>query len=140
MRAEGGGKPLVFVLTPGQRHDSTALQTLLERWALRRRRGGLPRWRPRAIVGDKGYSTRAARAYLRIHRIRVVIASRKDQPRSTSFDRVLYRARNAVERLINRLKQVRRVATRYEKRAANFLGMVTLAAVRLWLRGFADSS
>lgn len=106
---------------------------------MRRPGRGRPRRRPRALVGDKGYSTRSVRAYLRIHRIRAVIASRRDQPRSELFDRVLYRTRNIVERLINRLKQFRRVATRYEKRGANYLAMVTVAAVRLWLTGFADT-
>ncbi len=111
----------------------------MDRGEVHRPGRGRPRHRPRALVGDKGYSTRSIRAYLRVHRIRTVIASRRDQPRSKLFDRVLYRTRNIVERLINRLKQFRRVATRYEKRAANYLAMVTLAAVRLWLRGFADT-
>lgn len=52
---------------------------------------------------------------------------------SGPFDRAVYRERNRVERLINRLKQFRRVATRYEKRAVNYLAMVTIAAIRLWL-------
>jgi transposase len=90
-------------------------------------------------VGDKAYSSRPIRAYLHCHHIRPVIASKKDQPRPRLFDRVLYRSRNVVERLINRLKQFRRVATRYEKRAANYLAMVTLAAARLWLREFANT-
>ncbi|HZA84757.1 MAG TPA: transposase, partial [Actinomycetes bacterium] len=56
------------------------------------------------------------------------------QPRQRGFDRVAYRERNRVERTINRLKQWRRVATRYEKREANYLAMVTIAAiVLLWL-------
>jgi transposase len=128
------------VLTPGERHETIAFQALMERGAVRRRGAhGRLRRRPVALVGDKAYSTRAVRAYLRIHRIRAVIASRSDQPRSAWFDRTLYRSRNLVERLINRLKQFRRVATRYEKRGANYLAMVTLAAVRLWLQGFADT-
>jgi transposase len=49
------------------------------------------------------------------------------------LDHATYRERNRVERCINRLKQFRRVATHYEKRAANYLGMVLLAAIRLWL-------
>jgi transposase len=49
------------------------------------------------------------------------------------LDRAAYRRRNFVERLINRLKQSRRIATRYEKLAANYLAMLTLAAIRLWL-------
>jgi transposase len=127
------------VLTPGQRHETVAFNELMDRGEVRRPGRGRPRRRPRALVGDKGYSTRSVRAYLRIHGIRAIIASRRDQPRSEWFDRILYRTRNIVERLINRLKQFRRVATRYEKRAANYLAMVTLAAVRLWLKGFADT-
>jgi len=73
------------------------------------------------------------RAAARCRGVRAVIPSKKDQPRSALFDRVLYRTRNLVERLINRLKQFRRVATRYEKRGANYLAMVMLAAIRLWL-------
>ena len=130
---------MTLIVTPGQQHELTVFTELMERGAIRRR-SGRRRLRPRALVGDKGYSSRAARAYLRCHRIRPVIASKVDQPRSPLFDRVLYRTRNAVERLINRLKQFRRVATRYEKRAANYLAMVTLASVRLWLRAFADTA
>jgi transposase len=130
---------MVAVVTPGQRHETIAFNELMERGEVHRPGRGRPRLRPRALVGDKGYSARWVRAYLRIHHIRSVIASRRDQPRSESFDRVLYRSRNVVERLINRLKQCRRVATRYEKRAANYLTMVALAAVRLWLKRFADT-
>ncbi|RMF68259.1 MAG: IS5/IS1182 family transposase, partial [Cyanobacteria bacterium J069] len=51
----------------------------------------------------------------------------------TRFDRQAYRQRNRVERAINRLKQFRRIATRYEKRAENYLAMLTLASILLWL-------
>ena len=62
-----------------------------------------------------------------------MIPTQKREPRRPGFDRAAYRQRNRVERLINRLKQFRRVATRYEKRAANYLAMVVIAAIRLWL-------
>jgi transposase len=63
-----------------------------------------------------------------------VIPSKSNQHRQRGFDRAAYRERNRVERTINRLKQWRRVATRYEKREANYLRMVTIAAiVLLWL-------
>jgi transposase len=69
--------------------------------------------------------------------IRAVIPRRRDQRpgdgRHRPFDRAAYRERNRVERLINRLRQCRRVATRYEKRAVHYLAMLTLAAVVLWL-------
>jgi transposase len=62
-------------------------------------------------------------------RFRVVAMRTRTGP----FNRTLYKERNRVERLINRLKQFRRVATRYEKRAVNFLAMVTIASILLWL-------
>jgi len=61
------------------------------------------------------------------------IPTKSNQPRRRSFDREAYRARNRVERLFNRLKQFRRIATRYEKRAQNYLAMLHIAAIMLWL-------
>lgn len=66
-----------------------------------------------------------------------MIPRRRDQRpedrRHRPFDRAVYRQRNRVERLINRTKQWRRVATRYEKRAMHYLAMLELAAIKLWL-------
>jgi transposase len=73
------------------------------------------------------------RGYLRRRGIDVVIPHRADQRASGLFDRRVYRERNRIERLINRLKQFRRIATRYEKRAANYLAMLAVAAMLLWL-------
>jgi transposase len=86
------------------------------------------------VAGDKGYSFASLRRYLRRRGIRALIPSKSDQPRQRGFDRVAYQQRNQVERTIGRLKGWRRVATRYEKREANYLAMVTIAAiVLLWL-------
>ena len=63
----------------------------------------------------------------------MVIPTKADQAPDPAFDQVAYRERNVVERLINRLKQWRRVATRYEKRAPSYHAMLTLAAILLWL-------
>jgi transposase len=82
---------------------------------------------------------------LRRRKIRHVIPERKDQKeqrqqkgsrggRPPTFDRELYRERNWVERCVNRLKQWRRIATRYEKRAQNYLALLTIAATMIWLR------
>jgi transposase len=132
VRAEGRGKPLVLLLSGGERHEAPFLPSLLEHRKVKRPGRGRPR--PKRVVGDKGYSSAANRAYLRRRGIAAVIPRRRDQggPRPR-FDRGAYRQRNRVERLINRLKQFRRVATRYEKRAANYLAMLTLAAILLWL-------
>jgi transposase len=87
-------------------------------------------------VGDKGYSYPLVRRLLRRRRIRGVIPRRKDQrpvDQRHSFDRAAYRERNKVERLVNALKQYRRLATRYDKRAVYYLAMLTLACALLWL-------
>jgi transposase len=133
VRAEGHGKPLVFVLTGSERHEQAVFESLMERGTVRRVGRGRPRIRPERLVGDKGYSTDKVRGYLRRRGIGVVIPYRADQPASGSFDRCTYRERNRIERLVNRLKQFRRVATRYEKRAANYSAMLTVAAIVLWL-------
>ena len=62
-----------------------------------------------------------------------VVIPRRANERRGPLDKERYRDRNRVERLINRLKQFRRVATRYEKRATNYLGMLTVEAIILWL-------
>ena len=121
------------MLTPGQRHEQVALEALLDQGAIRRPGGGRPRLRPRRAAGDKGYGSRTARAWLRRRHIRPVIPTKSNQPRQPSFDREAYRRRNVVERMINRLKQCRRIATRYEKRAANYLAMVHIGMILLWL-------
>ena len=131
--AEGTGKPITFVLTPGERHETTAFEQLLEQGAVKRRGRGRPRLRPKRIVGDKGYSSRKIRAYLRRRGIRITSPRKTNERRTGPFNRAIYRERNRVERLINRLKQFRRLATRYEKRAAYHQAMWVIAATLLWL-------
>jgi transposase len=62
-----------------------------------------------------------------------VIPTRKNERRNGRFDRAAYRERNRVERLINRLKQHRTIATRYEKLAAHYEALVVIACILLWL-------
>ena len=109
------------------------LPLLMERGAVKRLGRGRPRIRPDRVAGDKGYSSPTVRRYLKERQIGVVIPAKANEVPDPSFDREAYRERNVVERLINRLKQWRRIATRYEKRAANYLAMLTLAAIVLWL-------
>jgi transposase len=85
------------------------------------------------VVGDKGYSSRKVRRYLAQRGTGTVIPRRANEPQQRRFERDRYRERNRVERLINRLKQFRRVATRYEKLAGSYVTMVTLAAILLWI-------
>ncbi len=136
VRADWRGKPLVLLETAGERHDQTMFEPFMERveqGQIKLEGRGRPRQRPGRIAGDKGNSSRRTRGWLRQHGIRHTIPHKRNECRRGPFDRALYRERNRVERIINRLKQFRRVATRYEKRAANYVTMVTVAAVLQWL-------
>jgi len=128
LRVEGNGKPLVAVLTGGERHEQIALEAVLDRGAIRRPGRSRPR-----LAGDKAYSNPLARRLLRRRHITPVIPTKPDQRRNPRFDRAAYRERNRVARLINRLKQHRRVATRYEKRAINYLTMIIIGFILLWI-------
>ena len=97
-------------------------------------RGGRPRTKPQRLAGDKGYSYTTVRRYLRRRGIRAVISTRKDQRPNPRLDRATYRRRNIIERLVGWLKENRRLATRYEKLAVNFLAVVTLAMIQRCLR------
>ena len=112
---------------------------------IRRRGRGRPRTRPAHVLGDKAYSSRAIRSYLRRRRIRATIPEPADQQatrlrrgsrggRPPKFDPDSYKQRNVVERAINKLKGFRAVATRYDKRDYIFRGTIEVASIRIWLR------
>ncbi|GER86108.1 IS5 family transposase [Dictyobacter vulcani] len=124
---------MTVVLTAGHRHETTKFECLMEQGAVKRAGRGRPKLRPKRVLGDKAYSSRKIRRYLKKRGIDYTIPRRSDETRTGPFNRAVYKKRNRVERTINRLKQFRRVATRYEKRAVNFLAMVTLASILLWL-------
>jgi transposase len=121
------------LLTVGQRHESVVFERLMEQGAIRRPGPGRPRLRPQRILADKAYSNRRIRLYLRRRGIRVTIPRKANERQRGRFDKNLYRQRNQVERCFNRLKQFRRMATRYEKRAENYLAMLTIASILLWV-------
>lgn len=125
---DSSGVPIAVSLSPGQRHESRQLKQTVATIGIPNARGPCRR-RPRQLGADKAYSIAWIRKWLRGRRIRPVIPTRADQPTQADFDRSAYRARNVIERCIGWLKEARRVATRYEKLARNFLGVVKLAMV-----------
>lgn len=124
---------MTLVLTPGQRHESTAFDRLMSQGAVKRPGPGRPRVRPKRAVGDKGYSSRAIRRACRRRGIRHTIPRRRDERRTGPFDRATYRLRARVEHTINRCKQFRSLATRYDKHAQSYRALWTIAFTILWI-------
>jgi transposase len=84
------------------------------------------------VIGDKGYDADPLVDDLRRRRCRVVIPTRSNRRTQRRTNKALYRERHRVECFFQRLKRFRRIGTRYEKRAANFLTMVLIAAFLIW--------
>ena len=118
------GKPVTFTLT--EVHDSQQVTALINRGAIRpgTPAAGQAGWRQG--LQQPQHPARSAQA--RHHP-----GEPDHERRQPNFDREAYRQRNIGERLINRLKSFRRIATRYEKRAANYLAMITIGAILLWI-------
>ncbi|QQX92761.1 transposase (plasmid) [Gluconobacter sphaericus] len=91
---------------------------------------------PKAMLADRGYDSDSFRQDLLIHGILPVILSRKGRnaPQKTDWRR--YRDRNRIERMFNRLKQMRRIATRYDKTALSFMSFLNIAAAKFWIGSF----
>ena len=123
------GLPLRIVLSAGQASDKAAVAALLQ---------GLPP--ARALVADRGYDARAIVEMVRQHGGEAHIPTQRDRKVQRSVDPALYRQRNLIERFFCKLKHFRRVATRVDKLARNFLAAVLLASTRLWLRAYESTT
>ncbi len=114
------GQVVRCVVSAGQEADIVYAQALIE---------GIE---TQALLADKGYDANELLQVLREREIEAVIPPKRNRLEQRGYDRQAYKHRNLVERMFNRLKQFRRVATRYDKLARNFLGMLSLAC---WLIG-----
>ncbi len=141
---DGNGLPLVIALTPGNAHDSPALARLLDELRVPRLGPGRPRTAPTALRADKAYSGRKNRDLLQARGVTVVIPEKADAiarrkakgsagGRPLDFDAEDYKNRNVVERVFNKLKNWRGLATRYDKHALVYRGGMVLASIVLWL-------
>jgi len=145
LTADARARPISRVITPRQRYDMVGFEPVRAGIRIRRRGCGHPRTRPDRVLGDKAYSSRPIHAHLRQRGIKTTIPERTDQQahrarlgskggRPPRCNPEAYKGRNVVERCINKLKQFRAVATRYDKRAYIFAGTVDVASIRIWLR------
>lgn len=136
---DGQGLPLAVEITAGQRHESTQFEKVLEGIAIPRR-VGRPRKRPKRLAGDKGYSYPRIREWLSAHGVRAVIPKRSNERGGhEDFDKESYRRRAVIEQCVGWLKECRRIGTRFEKLAVNFLAMFKLAMIQRYLKlAFSD--
>jgi putative transposase len=116
------GLPVRLIGTPGQRHDAAFAHELVEDIEAG------------ALLADKGYDANHLVEKMKERRTQIVIPPKWNRKTQRAYDTDLYKERNRIERFFNKLKQFRRVATRYDKLLANFMGFVKLASIAIWLK------
>jgi len=87
---------------------------------------------PRRLIADKAYDARSLRDWLAAQNAQAVIPPNPTRKHPAKYDRKIYRQRNRIERMFCRLKDFRRIATRYDKRADNYLSAILLVAALVW--------
>jgi transposase len=122
MLADSLGRPLRFILTGGQAHDIVTAPALLNGID-----GG-------AVIADKAYDSNESRQIIASAGMIAGIPSSRLRKIPIPHDTILYKARNRIERCLNKLKHFRRFATRFDRRAVHFLAFIHLAAAIIWMR------
>ena len=95
---------------------------------------------PKVLLADRGYDADWLRETMEAREIMPIIPTRKGRKIQIPVDAHIYALRNRIERCFNKLKNSRRLATRYDKTAASYLGFVQIASIRLWTRVFVNRS
>jgi transposase len=116
------GNPLRLLLTAGQRHDSPQAVALIEGYE------------PQALIADKGYDSGPLIEAVTAKGIHAVIPPKKNRLVQREYDRHLYRERHLIECFINKIKQYRRVFSRFEKLSKNYMGFLSFVSALVWLR------
>jgi len=122
-RVDAKGRPVCLLISPGEAHDASCADALLN---------GLENGA--VVIADKAYDADNIRAHIHHQGAVPNIPNRSNRKTKYRWTKALYRERNRVERFFNRLKQFRRIATRYDKLGANFFAFVKIASMRIWLR------
>jgi len=122
MACDSLGRPVRFLIAPGQSHDILAVPALLEGQ------------KPKAVLADRAYDANSLRQHLDRIGAAAVIPSTRSRKTPIPHDPTVYKLRNRIERCFNKLKHFRRFATRYDRLATHYLAFVHLAAIMLWLR------
>jgi len=115
------GRPLRFILTGGERNDCTQALDLI--------RG----FKASYVLADKGYDTTEIVEAVEDAGAIAVIPPRKSRTHQRHYDKNIYKKRNLVERTFGKLKQFRRLATRYDRKSSNFLAFIYLASLNCWV-------
>ncbi len=123
------GLPVRLLLTPGQASDKTTFPALVD---------GLPL--ARHVVADRGFFARRIIELIEAGGATAHIPSQSNVRVRRVVDLEIYRQRNLVERFFNKLKHFRRIATRFDKLARNYLAAVLLASIRLWTRHYESTT
>lgn len=122
MAVDALGRPLKLILTPGQRGDAPLAPALLD---------GLS---PNRVLADQAYDSNALRSLIADMGAEAVIPCNPTRKRLITYDFEAYKVRNTVERCFNKLKHFRRIATRFDSRAAHFPSFLQIAAAIIWMR------
>ena len=117
------GLPIKVFLTPGQAHDLLGADALLTSL----RKGDV-------LLGDKAYDADWLRQRIEAQGAAPNIPDKSNRKEKHCFSKTLYKERNRVERFFNKIKHFHRIATRFEKYAENYLAMIKLASIRIWMR------
>ena len=115
------GNPVRFILTQGQSSEYDQAESLIEGF------------KADFVLADRGYDSNRLIELIRASGATAVIPARKNRLEERDYDKVIYKERNLVERLFQKLKHYRRIATRYERLARNYIAMLFLVATIIWL-------
>lgn len=116
------GYPVRFLLTPGNGSEFGQAEALIEGF------------KADYILADKGYDSSKLVAKVESSGAKSVIPPRKSRREQREYDKIIYRERNAIERLFQKLKRYRRIALRFERRSKHYISMLHIASSMIWLR------